>query len=145
MLCARARDARLYGRIGSVGFEGDREEEEKLTLNGHLHSADLIWLCSTRDSTYFLLSIRGSPTPSYDSPMSSYPNDPAQADSNTPPDSGSLPSHAHDAPERPANNDHDDDASKKKKGSKRRKVNHACLYCRRSHMTCDEGRPCQRW
>ncbi|KIY53905.1 hypothetical protein FISHEDRAFT_31238, partial [Fistulina hepatica ATCC 64428] len=28
--------------------------------------------------------------------------------------------------------------------SKRRKVNHACLYCRRSHMTCDEGRPCQR-
>jgi hypothetical protein len=28
---------------------------------------------------------------------------------------------------------------------KRRKVNHACLYCRRSHMTCDEGRPCQRW
>ncbi|KAJ6520443.1 hypothetical protein C8R45DRAFT_806966 [Mycena sanguinolenta] len=31
-----------------------------------------------------------------------------------------------------------------RKGSKRRKVNHACLYCRRSHMTCDEGRPCQR-
>ncbi|KAI0265273.1 hypothetical protein BC834DRAFT_825150 [Gloeopeniophorella convolvens] len=30
------------------------------------------------------------------------------------------------------------------KGAKRRKVNHACLYCRRSHMTCDEGRPCQR-
>ncbi|KDN34501.1 hypothetical protein RSAG8_12403, partial [Rhizoctonia solani AG-8 WAC10335] len=30
------------------------------------------------------------------------------------------------------------------KGQKRRKVNHACLYCRRSHMTCDEGRPCQR-
>jgi len=29
--------------------------------------------------------------------------------------------------------------------TKRRKVNHACLYCRRSHMTCDEGRPCQRW
>ncbi|KAL0945753.1 hypothetical protein HGRIS_012042 [Hohenbuehelia grisea] len=39
----------------------------------------------------------------------------------------------------------DDDAgSKKKKTTKRRKVNHACLYCRRSHMTCDEGRPCQR-
>ncbi|KAJ7201400.1 hypothetical protein GGX14DRAFT_465354 [Mycena pura] len=31
-----------------------------------------------------------------------------------------------------------------RKSSKRRKVNHACLYCRRSHMTCDEGRPCQR-
>ncbi|KAJ7608807.1 hypothetical protein FB45DRAFT_380764 [Roridomyces roridus] len=31
-----------------------------------------------------------------------------------------------------------------RKSAKRRKVNHACLYCRRSHMTCDEGRPCQR-
>lgn len=30
------------------------------------------------------------------------------------------------------------------KAARRRKVNHACLYCRRSHMTCDEGRPCQR-
>lgn len=38
----------------------------------------------------------------------------------------------------------DDDGGKKKKTVKRRKVNHACLYCRRSHMTCDEGRPCQR-
>ncbi|EAU81232.2 hypothetical protein CC1G_09476 [Coprinopsis cinerea okayama7 len=38
----------------------------------------------------------------------------------------------------------EDDAGKKKKTTKRRKVNHACLYCRRSHMTCDEGRPCQR-
>ncbi|KZV71262.1 hypothetical protein PENSPDRAFT_557892, partial [Peniophora sp. CONT] len=33
---------------------------------------------------------------------------------------------------------------KKKSKARRRKVNHACLYCRRSHMTCDEGRPCQR-
>jgi hypothetical protein len=48
--------------------------------------------------------------------------------------------------------DHEDDDgisgdSKKRtsKAAKRRKVNHACLYCRRSHMTCDEGRPCQRW
>jgi len=39
----------------------------------------------------------------------------------------------------------EDDPNKKKKPAKRRKVNHACLYCRRSHMTCDEGRPCQRW
>lgn len=44
-----------------------------------------------------------------------------------------------------AADDHDDESSKRKKGAKRRKVNHACLYCRRSHMTCDEGRPCQRW
>lgn len=37
-----------------------------------------------------------------------------------------------------------DDAGRKKKTAKRKKVNHACLYCRRSHMTCDDGRPCQR-
>jgi hypothetical protein len=35
-----------------------------------------------------------------------------------------------------------DEAPAKKK---RKKVSHACLYCRRSHMVCDEGRPCQRW
>ena len=27
---------------------------------------------------------------------------------------------------------------------KRHKVNHACVYCRRSHMTCDLERPCAR-
>ncbi|KAL2755291.1 hypothetical protein ACRALDRAFT_1064539 [Sodiomyces alcalophilus JCM 7366] len=27
---------------------------------------------------------------------------------------------------------------------KRRKVSHACVYCRRSHMTCDLDRPCKR-
>lgn len=32
------------------------------------------------------------------------------------------------------------DSAKKK----RRKVNHACVYCRRSHMTCDLKRPCAR-
>ncbi|KAJ8462667.1 hypothetical protein ONZ45_g17856 [Pleurotus djamor] len=37
-----------------------------------------------------------------------------------------------------------DDEGGKKKKPRRRKVNHACLYCRRSHMVCDEGRPCQR-
>ncbi|KAI8992528.1 hypothetical protein BDB01DRAFT_778737 [Pilobolus umbonatus] len=36
------------------------------------------------------------------------------------------------------------DSKKKRTGPKRRKVTHACVYCRRSHMTCDEGRPCQR-
>lgn len=32
----------------------------------------------------------------------------------------------------------------RKKHSVRRKVNMACIYCRRSHMTCDENRPCRR-
>ncbi|KAI8077756.1 uncharacterized protein BX664DRAFT_343407 [Halteromyces radiatus] len=44
-------------------------------------------------------------------------------------------------------NDTSNDASdpkKKRTGPKRRKVTHACVYCRRSHMTCDDGRPCQR-
>ncbi|KAG9299612.1 hypothetical protein G9A89_020783 [Geosiphon pyriformis] len=36
------------------------------------------------------------------------------------------------------------DTKKKRAGPKRRKVTHACVYCRRSHMTCDDGRPCQR-
>ncbi|KAJ8072909.1 Transcription factor [Marasmius tenuissimus] len=43
-----------------------------------------------------------------------------------------------------ANGEAPGDGGKKKKATKRRKVNHACLYCRRSHMTCDDGRPCQR-
>ncbi|KAK5112415.1 hypothetical protein LTR85_011524 [Meristemomyces frigidus] len=34
----------------------------------------------------------------------------------------------------------DNESGKKK----RRKVNHACVYCRRSHMTCDLERPCAR-
>ncbi|KAF2233242.1 hypothetical protein EV356DRAFT_503832 [Viridothelium virens] len=33
---------------------------------------------------------------------------------------------------------------KSKSPRKRRKVNHACIYCRRSHMTCDLERPCAR-
>jgi len=37
-----------------------------------------------------------------------------------------------------------DGKKRAQKGTRRRKVNQACLYCRRSHMTCDEGRPCQR-
>lgn len=31
-----------------------------------------------------------------------------------------------------------------KNPKRRRKVNHACVYCRRSHMTCDLERPCTR-
>ncbi|KAI1315231.1 hypothetical protein EDD11_001063 [Mortierella claussenii] len=33
----------------------------------------------------------------------------------------------------------DEEAKKKRNGPKRRKVTHACVYCRRSHMTCDDG------
>ncbi|TKX25126.1 fungal Zn(2)-Cys(6) binuclear cluster domain-containing protein 5 [Elsinoe australis] len=44
--------------------------------------------------------------------------------------------------------DHDRSKDEKnstgKKSAKRRKVNHACVYCRRSHMTCDLERPCAR-
>ncbi|KAH7133344.1 meiosis protein SPO22/ZIP4 like-domain-containing protein [Dactylonectria estremocensis] len=35
-------------------------------------------------------------------------------------------------------------ANAHKSPKKRRKVNHACVYCRRSHMTCDLERPCTR-
>ncbi|CEH18504.1 related to rds2-regulator of drug sensitivity [Ceraceosorus bombacis] len=30
------------------------------------------------------------------------------------------------------------------KDTRKRKVGTACIYCRRSHMTCDESRPCKR-
>lgn len=76
--------------------------------------------------------------------MSTYINDPTYPDTNSTPDSGSGPSPTF-IPDRAGSNDHEDEGGKKKKQGKRRKVNHACLYCRRSHMTCDEGRPCQRW
>lgn len=35
------------------------------------------------------------------------------------------------------------EAAQRKK-QKRQKVDHACVYCRRSHMTCDNKRPCTR-
>ena len=70
--------------------------------------------------------------------MSSFANDPGHADTTTP-DSASTEPHHFDGEQ------DQDGTGKKKKGPTRRKVNHACLYCRRSHMTCDEGRPCQRW
>lgn len=38
----------------------------------------------------------------------------------------------------------DDGKTNHKSPKKRRKVNHACVYCRRSHMTCDLERPCTR-
>lgn len=81
--------------------------------------------------------------------MSSYPNDPGHADnygkqtSRSPEESGNGADFNDNGDG--AGSDHDEDSGKRKKGAKRRKVNHACLYCRRSHMTCDEGRPCQRW
>lgn len=56
-----------------------------------------------------------------------------------------VPAQTASRPDLDHDQSNDDDVGKKKKTTKRRKVNHACLYCRRSHMTCDEGRPCQRW
>ena len=95
-----------------------------------------------------------SPTAPDTSTMASFATDPGTADSSL----GSNALAADLAHQQAAQNldqhgnstsgdvDTDNDGSgKKKKGTKRRKVNHACLYCRRSHMTCDEGRPCQRW
>ncbi|PCH36824.1 hypothetical protein WOLCODRAFT_127686 [Wolfiporia cocos MD-104 SS10] len=77
--------------------------------------------------------------------MSSYSNDPAHADNTPPPDSASTDSGLQHHFDRTASGEQEiDGPGKKKKGPKRRKVNHACLYCRRSHMTCDDGRPCQR-
>ncbi|KAK3828612.1 MAG: hypothetical protein J3Q66DRAFT_323102 [Benniella sp.] len=46
--------------------------------------------------------------------------------------------------QQPSEDDASADAKKKRAAPKRRKVTHACVYCRRSHMPCDDGRPCQR-
>lgn len=37
-----------------------------------------------------------------------------------------------------------DGAVNSKRASRRQKVDQACVYCRRSHMTCDNKRPCSR-
>ncbi|TFK86219.1 hypothetical protein K466DRAFT_587404 [Polyporus arcularius HHB13444] len=86
--------------------------------------------------------------------MASFATDPAHADTSLGSDAVSADSAHHqnglnstDHLGNSTSGEHDTDndaPGKKKKGTKRRKVNHACLYCRRSHMTCDEGRPCQR-
>ncbi|KAJ6489636.1 hypothetical protein C8R47DRAFT_1014869 [Mycena vitilis] len=66
-----------------------------------------------------------------------YPSAPSGSSSSTP----NTAATAHQPPQTQTPTQDPEDS---RKGSKRRKVNHACLYCRRSHMTCDEGRPCQR-
>lgn len=61
--------------------------------------------------------------------------------------SDSTPSNTAETPassEDTTNSQLQDNKKKPRTGPKRRKVTHACVYCRRSHMTCDEGRPCQR-
>ena len=44
----------------------------------------------------------------------------------------------HSGPASPA------DAGPARQNKKRKKVGSACVYCRRSHMNCDESRPCKR-
>lgn len=46
--------------------------------------------------------------------------------------------------EKEKSNSHEGTDTHAHKPHKRRKVNHACVYCRRSHMTCDLERPCAR-
>ncbi|KAJ3005318.1 hypothetical protein NUW54_g4390 [Trametes sanguinea] len=81
--------------------------------------------------------------------MASFATDPGHAESSLGPDAISADRSRQQSVEQnhsgAGEHDTDDGTGKRKKGTKRRKVNHACLYCRRSHMTCDEGRPCQRW
>ncbi|CAK3791998.1 Regulator of drug sensitivity 2 [Lecanosticta acicola] len=48
---------------------------------------------------------------------------------------------ARDSPAKRKSSEGPENGESKKK---RRKVNHACVYCRRSHMTCDLERPCAR-
>lgn len=83
-------------------------------------------------------SNQAQPSSSTSTPVTSTPTDSIAGGTTTNPNTSTGSAAA-------ATQGDNDDAGKKKKTTKRRKVNHACLYCRRSHMTCDEGRPCQRW
>ncbi|KAF2666799.1 hypothetical protein BT63DRAFT_319123 [Microthyrium microscopicum] len=62
--------------------------------------------------------------------------------------SGSDSKISHEAPSSaetpPRKQNGGDTSAKSSSPKKRRKVNHACIYCRRSHMTCDLERPCTR-
>ena len=93
--------------------------------------------------------VSSSPTAPDSCTMASFTTDPAHAEPSLAPDNVSADRSRQQSVEQSASgageHDTDDGTGKRKKGTKRRKVNHACLYCRRSHMTCDEGRPCQRW
>lgn len=55
---------------------------------------------------------------------------------------------ANDTPGAPAKTtsrgETDDSLPLIKRGSGKKKVSQACVYCQRSHMTCDRDRPCQR-
>ncbi|EPQ31400.1 uncharacterized protein PFL1_00735 [Pseudozyma flocculosa PF-1] len=90
----------------------------------------------------------GSATPF--NPHSLYSSNNALASSSSSTSAPALASSPtnHATPSKPAgaaaSSDTPSSSSSKKKPAKRRKVNLACIYCRRSHMTCDEGRPCQR-
>ncbi|KAL4992289.1 hypothetical protein BDW68DRAFT_150146 [Aspergillus falconensis] len=57
---------------------------------------------------------------------------------------GKVDSNAKDAQNSPASKTESTPAGVRTSPKKRRKVNHACVYCRRSHMTCDSERPCTR-
>lgn len=54
------------------------------------------------------------------------------------------PQSIHRSPKRKESEAHVGDSGGDNGKKKRRKVNHACVYCRRSHMTCDLQRPCAR-
>ncbi|KAH4225709.1 hypothetical protein HBI06_111150 [Parastagonospora nodorum] len=58
-------------------------------------------------------------------------------------DAPSTTAPKHSSPTRDKRSAADSEAPTKS-AKKRRKVNHACIYCRRSHMTCDLDRPCTR-
>jgi hypothetical protein len=55
-------------------------------------------------------------------------------------DQSSTPSEENATNQQQQQQQQQDNKKKPRTGPKRRKVTHACVYCRRSHMTCDEGK-----
>ncbi len=82
------------------------------------------------------------PPPSHSPTHTHHPSDPNGGPSNDSKPHSSSPTTKRKSSSQDTNGNGKEDADNGKK--KRRKVNHACVYCRRSHMTCDLERPCAR-
>ncbi|KAK9363246.1 hypothetical protein V1504DRAFT_251187 [Lipomyces starkeyi] len=121
----------------------------------HLASLDAINLHTLADATVANLPAvplqsndgkSGQNTITQVSPSSSSPSGSAQSSTSSPEPLG------HSSPPAVGYHQSKIDTNESTAGSiagtsqlaKRRKVDHACVYCRRSHMTCDSGRPCSR-
>ncbi|KAK9333744.1 hypothetical protein V1520DRAFT_286281 [Lipomyces starkeyi] len=121
----------------------------------HLASLDAINLHTLADATVANLPAvplqsndgkSGQNTITQASPSSSSPSGSARSSTSSPEPLGhsSAPAVGYHQSKIDTNESTAESIAATSQPAKRRKVDHACVYCRRSHMTCDSGRPCSR-